>query len=95
MKDSCKRRTGVLMGIDKDGAAPTLSRVVCGFADIKELVAKGRYHVQLPEVRSGHGGLSTINNDYKSYYHTHKYYAHQVYEDYLRYQQRFQRYQEH
>ena len=66
------------MKTNKGGTAPTLTRVVCGFADIKVLVAKGRYHVQLPEVRSGHGGLSTINNDYKSYYHTHKYYGHVV-----------------
>jgi hypothetical protein len=71
---------------DKDGAAPTLSRVVCGFADIKVLDAKGRYHVQLPEVRSGHGGLSTINSDYKSYYHTHKYYVHQAFAGWIHHQ---------
>lgn len=29
------------MKIDKGGAAPTLTRVVCGFADIKVLDAKG------------------------------------------------------
>lgn len=80
---------------NKGGAAPTLSRVVCGFADIKELVAKGRYHVQLPEVRSGHGGLPTINSDYKSYYHTHKYCVRRAYEDFLHCQQHFQQYQEH
>jgi hypothetical protein len=64
-------------------------------ADIKVLDAKGRYHVQLPEVRSGHGGLPTINNDYKSYCHIRKYYVHQAYEDYLHYQQHFQQCQEH
>ena len=63
----------MLMKQDKGKATPTLTRVVCGFADIKVLDAKGRYHVQLPEIRSGHGGLPTINNDYMYDYHKYKY----------------------
>lgn len=67
-----ERKGSVLMKMDKGGTAPTLTRVVCGFADIKVLDAKGRYHVQLPEVRSGHGGLPTINNDHTNDYHEYK-----------------------
>ena len=60
------------MEMDKGGTAPTLTRVGCGFADIKVLDAKGRYHVQLPEVRSGHGGLPTTNDDHTNENDDHK-----------------------
>ena len=41
-KCSVIRKDNFLMYTDKGGTAPTLTRVVCGFADIKVLVAKGR-----------------------------------------------------
>lgn len=52
------------MKIDKGGNCTHSTSVVCGSADIKVLDAKGRYHVQLPEVRSGHGGLTIQTKEY-------------------------------